>query len=190
MQHTYITTGKKSLEQTAHNKQQDFENNLLDLQNNMMSFALTLTTNREDARDLTQETTLKVLDNKEKYYENVNFKGWVFTIMHNIFVNNYRRMVRSQTIIDQTDNLYHLNMPQNSGFDSPEGAYTVAEITRTLNSFAPEYKEPFQMHVQGFKYEEIAEQLGLPIGTVKSRIFFARKRLQESLKDYKFIDRK
>ena len=110
--------------------------------------------------------------------------------MHNIFVNNYRRMVRSQTIIDQTDNLYHLNMPQNSGFDSPEGAYTVAEITRTLNSFAPEYKEPFQMHVQGFKYEDIAEQLGLPIGTVKSRIFFARKRLQESLKDYKFIDRK
>lgn len=166
-----------------------FENKLVDLQSNMMNFALTLTSNREEAKDLIQETTLRVLNNKEKYYENVNFKGWVFTIMHNIFINNYRRMVRSQTIIDQTDNLYHLNMPQDSGFDSPDGAYTISEINKILNSFTNEYKVPFQMHVQGYKYEEIANQLDLPIGTVKSRIFFARKRLQELLKDYKFIDR-
>ncbi len=166
-----------------------FENKLIDLQNNMMNFALTLTSNREEAKDLLQETTLRALDNKEKYYENVNFKGWVFTIMHNIFVNNYRRVVRSQTMIDQTENLYHLNMPQDSGFDSPEGAYTVAEIVKVINSFSDEYRLPFSMHVSGFKYEEIAQQLGLPIGTVKSRIFFARKRLQELLADYKYEDR-
>lgn len=175
---------------TAGSNTYTFENRLIELQANMMNFALTLTANREEAKDLIQETTLRALNNKEKYYENVNFKGWVFTIMHNIFVNNYRRMVRSQTMIDQTDNLYHLNMPQNSGFDSPEGAYTVSEITKVLNSFTDDYKVPFQMHVQGYKYEEIANQLGLPIGTVKSRIFFARKRLQELLKDYKYIDRK
>ncbi|MFV0419538.1 MAG: RNA polymerase sigma factor [Dysgonomonas sp.] len=166
-----------------------FEDKLIDLQNNMMNFALTLTSNREEAKDLLQETTLRALDNKEKYYENVNFKGWVFTIMHNIFVNNYRRVVRSQTMIDQTENLYHLNMPQNSGFDTPEGAYTVAEIVKVINSFSDDYKVPFSMHVSGFKYEEIAQQLKLPIGTVKSRIFFARKRLQELLADYKFQDR-
>ena len=96
-----------------------FENNLLSLQDNMLNFALSLTTDREAAKDLLQETTLRVLDNKEKYYENVNFKGWVFTIMHNIFVNNYRKIVRSQTIIDRTENLYHLNLPQDSGFDTP-----------------------------------------------------------------------
>lgn len=166
-----------------------FEDKLIDLQNNMMNFALTLTSNREEAKDLLQETTLRALDNKEKYYENVNFKGWVFTIMHNIFVNNYRRVVRSQTMIDQTENLYHLNMPQDSGFDTPEGAYTVSEISKVINTFTDEYKVPFTMHVSGFKYEEIAQQLGLPIGTVKSRIFFARKRLQELLSDYKFQDR-
>mgnify|MGYP000921576039 FL=1 len=166
-----------------------FEDKLIDLQNNMLNFALTLTSNREEAKDLLQETTLRALDNKEKYYENVNFKGWVFTIMHNIFVNNYRRVVRSQTMIDQTENLYHLNMPQDSGFDTPEGAYTVAEIVKVINSFSDEYKVPFSMHVSGFKYEEIAQQLGLPIGTVKSRIFFARKRLQELLADYKYLDR-
>ena len=81
-----------------------FETNLLGLQDNMLNFALTLTADREAAKDLLQETTLRVLDNKEKYYENVNFKGWVFKIMHNIFVNNYRKIVRSQTIIDQTPN--------------------------------------------------------------------------------------
>ena len=174
---------------TLDNSTKGFEDKLIDLQNNMMNFALTLTSNREEAKDLLQETTLRALDNKEKYYENVNFKGWVFTIMHNIFVNNYRRVVRSQKMIDQTENLYHLNMPQDSGFDTPEGAYTVAEIVKVMNSFTDEYKVPFSMHVSGYKYEEIAQRLGLPIGTVKSRIFFARKRLQEMLADYKYQDR-
>lgn len=163
-----------------------FEGKLIDLQSNMMNFALTLTPNRDEAKDLLQETTLRALDNKEKYYENVNFKGWVFTIMHNIFVNNYRRIVRSQTIVDQTDNLYYINTPQDSGFDSPEGAYSIGEINKAINSFTDEYKIPFSMHVSGYKYEEIAQKLGLPIGTVKSRIFFARKRLQDILKDYRY----
>ena len=166
-----------------------FEAKLIDLQNNMLNFAYTLTLDRDNAEDLLQETTLRALNNKEKYYENVNFKGWVFTIMHNIFVNNYRRAVRSQTMIDQTDNLYHLNAPQDSGFDSPEGAYTVAEIMKTIDSFADEYKTPFSMHIAGYKYEEIGQELGLPTGTVKSRIFFARRRLQEVLKDYRYADR-
>lgn len=182
------TTGKRMVA-VQEKKEKSFESKLIDLQDNMMSFALTLTTNREQAKDLMQESTLRALDNKEKYYENVNFKGWVFTIMHNIFVNNYRKMVRSQTMVDTTDNLYHLNLPQNSGFDSPEGAYTVAEIKKVLNNFSNDYKIPFEMHVKGFKYEEIAQELNLPIGTVKSRIFFARKRLQELLHDYKFADR-
>lgn len=161
------------------------ENNLIDLQDNMLNFAMTLTTNRDEAKDLTQETTLKALSNLDKYYDNVNFKGWVFTIMHNIFVNNYRRMVRSQTMIDQTDNLYYLNMPQDSGFISPEGSYSFTEINKVINSFSDDYRRPFMMHVSGYKYEEIAEEMGLPLGTVKSRIFFARKRLQEILKDYR-----
>ena len=162
-----------------------FESSLLSLQDNMMNFALSLTTNKEAAEDLLQETTLRVLNNKDKYYENVNFKGWVFTIMHNIFVNNYRRIVRSKTIMDTTDNLYHLNLPQDSGFDTPNGAYTVKEINKAIDSFTDEYKVPFSMHVSGYKYQEIAEHLGLPIGTVKSRIYFARQRLQKMLKEFR-----
>lgn len=162
-----------------------FQTNLMDLQANMLNFAYMLTSNRDDAYDLLQDTTLKALDNEDKYAENTNFKGWVFTIMRNIFINNYRKVVRSATIIDQTEDLYHLNLPQESGLDTPEGSYAAGEITDAINSFSDDYRIPFSMHVAGYKYNEIAEHMNLPLGTVKSRIFFARQRLQKMLKDYK-----
>ena len=66
-----------------------FQEKLLSVQRNLLNFAYTLTTNREDAYDLLQDTTLKALDNEDKYVDNVNFKGWVFTIMRNLFIKNY-----------------------------------------------------------------------------------------------------
>ncbi|MDD6281189.1 MAG: RNA polymerase sigma factor [Muribaculaceae bacterium] len=163
----------------------NFENKLLSLQSNLLNFAYLLTSNRDDAYDLLQDTTLKALDNEDKYVDNVNFKGWVFTIMRNIFINNYRKVVRSATVIDQTEDLYHLNLPQESGLETPEGSIAATEITAAINSFSDEYRVPFSMHVAGYKYNEIADKMNLPLGTVKSRIFFARKRLQEMLKDYR-----
>ncbi len=162
-----------------------FQKKLLGLQSNLLNFAYMLTSNKDDAYDLLQDTTLKALDNEDKYVENVNFKGWVFTIMRNIFINNYRRVVRSATVIDQTEDLYHLSMPQESGFNTPDGTIAVKDITAAIDSFSDEYRIPFSMHIAGYKYNEIAEKMNLPLGTVKSRIFFARQRLQSMLKDYK-----
>lgn len=162
-----------------------FKQRLLGLQNNLLNFAYQLTTSREAARDLVQDTTLKVLDNESKYVDNINFKGWVFTIMRNIFINNYRRKVRSATIIDTTEDFYHLNLSQESGFETPEGSFAAKEISAVINEFSQEYKVPFTMYIEGYKYSEIADKLSLPLGTVKSRIFFARKRLQKELSDYK-----
>lgn len=166
-------------------EKQQFKQRLLNLQGNLFNFACQLTSDREAAADLVQDTTLKVLSNEDKYVDNVNFKGWVFTIMRNIFINNYRRQVRSATVIDSTEDLYHINLSQESGFSTPEGSYAVKEISVAINGFSREYKEPFSMYIAGYKYSEIAEKMGLPLGTVKSRIFFARKRLQEVLKDYR-----
>lgn len=162
-----------------------FQDRIISLQGNLLSFAYQLTTNREQAEDLLQDTTLKALDNESKYVDNVNFKGWIFTIMRNIFINNYRQSVRKATVIDQTEDLYHLNLSQDSGLATPEGSYAVKEISVALNSFSDDYRIPFNMFVAGYKYNEIAEKLNLPIGTVKSRIFFARKQLREQLKDYR-----
>lgn len=167
------------------NASNSFQTRLMALQGNMLNFAYMLTSNRDDAYDLLQDTTLKVLDNADKYVENTNFKGWVFTIMRNIFINNYRRKVRSATIIDTTEDFYHLNLSQESGFETPEGSFAAKEISAVINDFSQEYKVPFTMYIEGYKYSEIAEKLQLPLGTVKSRIFFARKRLQKELRDYK-----
>ena len=162
-----------------------FQNDLMKLQGNLLNFAYMLTSNRDDAYDLLQDTTLKALDNEEKYADNTNFKGWVFTIMRNIFINNYRRGARTAVVADTTDNLFHLNLSQDSGLETPEGSYTAAEITDAINAFSDDYRIPFSMHVAGYKYNEIAEKMNLPLGTVKSRIFFARKRLQERFADYR-----
>lgn len=161
------------------------EGELVQLQSNMYNFAYSLTLNTDDANDLLQDTTLRVLDNREKYAEGTNFKGWVMTIMKNIFINNYRKILRNQTIIDTSEDLYQLNMPQDSGFNSPEGAFALNELNEGINRLPVEFSKPFKMHVEGYKYEEIADNMELPIGTVKSRIFWARKRLQNDFKDYK-----
>jgi len=162
-----------------------FQTNLMNVQSNLLNFAYMLTSNRDDAYDLLQDTTLKALDNEDKYTDGTNFKGWVFTIMRNIFINNYRRGVRSATIIDTTENLYHINLSQDSGIASPEDSYGAAEITAAINEFPDEYRIPFSMHVAGYKYNEIADHMGLPLGTVKSRIFFARRKLQARFADYR-----
>ncbi|MCL1937410.1 MAG: sigma-70 family RNA polymerase sigma factor [Candidatus Azobacteroides sp.] len=160
-----------------------FQEKILGIQDNMFNFAMMLTGNRDDASDLLQDTTLKALDNREKYIDNINFKGWILTIMRNIFINQYRKYIRSQTIIDQTEDLYHLNLSQDSGFDSPDGAYTIKEINNVINRLNEDLKMPFSMFLIGYRYNEIAEKLLLPLGTVKSRIFFARQELQKMLKD-------
>ena len=161
-----------------------FENNLLGVQNELLRFAYKLTANRDEANDLLQETSLKALDNRDKYMPETNFKGWIYTIMRNLFINNYRKMVRENTFVDTTDNLYHLNQSHDVPFESTESAYDLKEMHRVVNALPKEYKEPFSMHVSGFKYREIAERLGLPLGTVKSRIFFTRKKLQTELQDF------
>ncbi|MDR0891721.1 MAG: RNA polymerase sigma factor [Mediterranea sp.] len=162
-----------------------FRKDLIALQDELLRFAYKLTTNYEEANDLLQETSLKALDNEDKYMPDTNFKGWMYTIMRNIFINNYRKVMREQTFVDHTDNLYHLNLPQTTAFESTDSAHDLKEMRRIVNSMAKEYRIPFAMHVAGFKYREIADKLGLPLGTVKSRIFFMRQKLQEELKDFR-----
>ena len=161
------------------------QNRLTALQANMLNFAYMLTSNRDDAYDLLQDTMLKVLDNADKYTDNTNFKGWVFTIMRNIFINNYRRMTRSATVIDKTADCYHLNLSQDSGLENPEGSLGANEISAAIDEFPEKYRVPFSMHVAGYKYNEIADAMQLPLGTVKSRIFFARQQLQTRFADYR-----
>ncbi len=162
----------------------EFNQEVLGFRRALKYFALKLTMNDDDANDLLQDTIIKALMYKDKFVEKTNLKAWLYTIMKNTFINNYRRAVKTNTIIDSTKDLYFINIPQSSGFASPESSFNAKEIIEVVAALEEEYRIPFEMHFQGFKYKEIADELNLPIGTVKSRIFIARKKLMEKLKDY------
>jgi len=161
----------------------EFNHHLTTLESSLEKFALSLTSNREDARDLVQETYLKALTFRHKFTDSTNLKAWVYTIMKNSFINNYRRRVRQKTTFDNTQDLYYLNNTGHSEDYSPASRLSAKEIQAHIDSLRDEFRVPFKMHQEGYKYKEIAEELDLNIGTVKSRIFFSRKKLMESLEE-------
>ena len=168
-------------------KEKGFASKLLGIQNQMLNFAYSLTMNKDDAKDLTQETFVKALTNKEKFAENTNLKGWVFTIMRNVFINQYRKQMVSQTIIDgRFGDLYDIKESlESNSFIYTDSLYSLNEVEKAISELPKAQRLPFSMFVDGYKYEEIAKKLNLPLGTVKSRIFLARKILQSQLKDYR-----
>jgi RNA polymerase sigma-70 factor (ECF subfamily) len=162
----------------------EFNTEVLNLSKPLKYFALNLTSNDEDAQDLLQETLLKAISNRHRFAEKTNLKAWLYTIMKNIFINNYRRAVKTNTIVDNTKDLYFLNIPQQSNSHAPESRYSEREILKKIESLQEEYRIPFNMYFDGYKYKEIADYLDLPIGTVKSRIFLARRQLMTMLKGF------
>src|SRR5690554_200904 len=154
----------------------EFNNTLTSMESYLLAFAMNYTKNLEDAKDLTQDTMLKAIRYKDYYKPKTNFKAW-------IFINNYRRKVRSNTIFDNSTDMFLLNNSTENR-DSPYNYIADGEINAQLETLTPEYKEPFEMHYLGYKYKEIAEELDIPLGTVKSRIFIARKKLMDQLPEY------
>lgn len=162
----------------------EFNTQLLNIENHLQQFAYSLTNNEDDAKDLVQDTLLKAITNQEKYENNTNLKAWTFTIMKNTFINNYRRKMKSNTLIDTTDDLYFINTSNDNPVEVAESRQTAKEIVRAIKKLEPEQRKPFEMHVAGFKYKEIADHMDISIGTVKSRIFFTRKKLMDQLHEY------
>lgn len=148
----------------------------------LRAFSLKLTGDAADAEDLYQDTAMRIIANADKYQPNTNFKAWAVTIMRNVFINNYRKKVRRGVILDQTSNNYYINSGDKSVINSGEGNVAYGELLKMVNRLSDEFRVPFWMAYQGFKYDEISERLDVPLGTVKSRIFFARKKLQKMYK--------
>ena len=158
-------------------KSLSFRKDLVGVQEELLRFAYKLTTDREEANDLLQETSLKALDNEEKYTPDTNFKGWMYTIMRNIFINNYRKVVRDQTFIDHTDNLYHLNLPQDAGFESTEKTYDLKEMPRSQCS-SKKCNSPFAMRL--VKIPQNCGKTESSVGhCLKPRIFFTLPEIAE-----------
>lgn len=156
---------------------------LEDITSSLRAFAMSLTGNEVDAEDLYQDTAYRILANTDKYQQGTNFKAWSVTIMRNIFINNYRKKVRRNTILDQTPNNYYINSGDVSVENGGDTLIAYKDLLRMVSKLPEDFKRPFWMAYKGFKYDEIAEKLEAPLGTIKSRIFFARKKLMKMYED-------
>jgi RNA polymerase sigma-70 factor (ECF subfamily) len=158
----------------------EFSGQINEMSGMLQAFAYKLTKNPDDSKDLYQETAFRALTNQDKFRPGTNLKAWMFTIMRNIFINNYRKKSKANTIFDSTDNQYLLNAaPSQTVQNAAESGILMQELQQMVDRLDDGIRVPFLMHYYGYKYQEIAEQLDLPLGTVKSRIFFARKELKE-----------
>lgn len=144
-------------------------------------FAITLTRDNEVAKDLLQETMYRALANKEKYNVGTNIKAWLYTIMRNIFINNYRKKSKQNTVFDHSQNEFLINQQQSSVQNGAEDVLHVKQINKALHALPLIFRNPFMLYFEGYKYHEIAEMLHEPLGTIKSRIHFARKLLKEQV---------
>ncbi|MCF8247183.1 MAG: sigma-70 family RNA polymerase sigma factor [Saprospiraceae bacterium] len=150
------------------------------LQHKLLPFAYRLTNNVEDAKDLIQETAMRAYNNKEKFESGTNFKAWVTTIMRNTFINIYRKKKNRATSSEPSDSYIFVNDKFAVDNNAPSNM-TMVELDGIMHTLDNIYRTPFQLFFEGYKYEEIAENMNLPIGTVKSRIFFARQKLKETI---------
>lgn len=162
----------------------EFNTNVISFRQALQYFALQLTRNSEEAKDLLQDTLYKAMLYREKFVDASNLKAWLYTIMKNTFINNYRRSIKTKEIVDSSKDLYLLNLPQSGSHDNPISKISQKDVQRLIDSLEEEFRLPFQLYFDGYKYKEIADEMELPIGTVKSRIFLARKKLMSQLKDF------
>jgi RNA polymerase sigma-70 factor, ECF subfamily len=162
----------------------EFNHRVSGLYKPLKNFALKLTRNLEDATDLTQETITKAFYNHDKFREGTNMKAWLYTIMKNIFINDYRRKMTSQVVSDDTDNQYYINSHSQRTVNLGDRKMILKDIQKAISSLSTNLRVPFVMAFQGYKYEEIAQHMKVPLGTVKIRIHNARKKLKSRLADY------
>jgi RNA polymerase sigma factor (sigma-70 family) len=162
----------------------EFDQVLIKNTDYLRPFAMTLTRDTESAKDLIQETLYRALANKEKYNTGTNIKAWMYTIMRNIFINNYRRNAKQNTIFDNTPNDFLLDYNQVTTVNAAESNLSIKEIKQAVYQLPEIFKSPFELYFEGYKYHEIADILAEPLGTIKSRIHFARKLLKQQLSRY------
>ena len=162
----------------------EFNLQLHDHSGSLQSFAFNFTKDIEDANDLVQDTMLKAVTYYSKFKEGTNLKGWLFTIMKNTFINNYRRLVKTNALITQAEDISSANLHYSATKNTSDSKFIIGDINKALATLQPEYYIPFIKYFEGYKYHEIADDPNIPIGTVKTRIHMARMALKSHLKMY------
>jgi len=161
----------------------EFNQQFMHMEQLLLSFAFRLTRNEEDARDLLQETAYKAYKYRNMYQPQTNLRAWLMTIMRNTFINDYRKRKRRQSLSQGREEKSWACPEKEVLGNGGESKVAAQEIWQQINALEDWMRTPFLMYFNGYKYDEIAEHLGIPLGTVKSRIYFARQRLRKELRE-------
>lgn len=153
----------------------EFNSMVLSNADGLRPFAVTLTKDNEAAKDLCQETLCKAFTYRDKYEPGTNIKAWLFTIMRNIFINDYRRNSRKKLVMDV------VKQSLKPAAFSSEGLLRLKEANAAVHDLPVIFKNACMLYLHGYKYHEIALALNEPLGTIKSRIHFAKKLLQKQI---------
>lgn len=171
--------------------QERFEKEFLPHLEALHSFAFHLCFNEEDASDLVQETFMKAFRFIDKFEEGTNAKAWLFKILKNAYINQYRKDSRQPALVDYDEVAVYSEEeegPSTSYFDLREEIFDQMmgdEVSTALNALPEEFRTVIWLcDIEGFSYEEISKIIDIPIGTVRSRLFRARNMLKEKLQDY------
>ena len=154
---------------------QEFNCLVMNNSEGLKPFAITLTRDQEAARDLCQETLFKAFAYRDKYKPGTNIRAWLYTIMRNIFINDYRRNGRKKAVIEA----YRQSLAPAA--HSSEMNLRLKEIQTAIHRLPAIFKSACLLYLEGYKYHEIAFALNEPLGTIKSRIHFAKKIIQKQV---------
>lgn len=168
-----------------------FNNEFLPHINSMYNFGYRLTLDRDDAKDLVQDTYLKAYRFIESFQKGTNAKAWLFRILKNSFINDYRKKSKEPNKVDYQEVETYYNSEEVDRQITPDLRVESLkdmigdEISNALNSLDVDFKTVIILcDLEGFKYEEMAKILDIPIGTVRSRLHRARNLLKEKLSEY------
>jgi RNA polymerase sigma-70 factor (ECF subfamily) len=146
----------------------------------LLSFAKRFTSNQADAQDLVQETAFKAFKGRNTFKSGTSFKSWAFTILRNVFITKYNKNKRRNLVSNHVEDMNFAIEKSFVSENEGEATLRMNEISASINRLSHKTRLPIQLHLEGFQYDEIAERLNIPVGTVKSRINYARTKLKES----------
>lgn len=145
------------------------------------------TNNPEDIQDLVQETLMKSVKYLDQYIQNPKVISWLYVIMKNVYINQFRRHKQKLDFeVYQLNEYYQIGLLEPSIANPVEGTFMMNDILKLLNKFPAQQKEMFFKFVDGYKYKELSEHFDIPEGTIKSRIHFIRKDLRRKLVKIRF----
>lgn len=163
---------------------QDFTGVIDQHSSSLKAFAYSFTRNHDDASDLYQDTLIKAFRYFNDFREGTNIKAWLFTIMKNTFINDYRKGARRNAVVSVKGEIECKDMLNHHQQNGALAYFIINDVERMLKLLPDDYLIPFKMHFEGYRYHEIADELAMPLGTIKTRIHVAREMLKKHLRPY------